>query len=973
MRHLDAYEVLQEKNIEDLNSNGILLRHKKSGAKVVVLENDDDNKVFYIGFRTPPKDSTGVAHILEHSVLCGSKNFPAKDPFVELVKGSLNTFLNAMTYPDKTVYPVASCNASDFQNLMHVYLDAVFFPRIYDVKNIFLQEGWHYELENDADELTVNGVVYNEMKGAFSSPDDVLEREIFNSLYPDTAYGVESGGAPEAIPDLTYEDFLAFHKNYYHPSNSYIYLYGDGDMAERLAWMDENYLSLFDSITVDSMPGEQKAFDRPMDLVKEYPISEEEEEADNTYLSYNAVIGTSLDKELYLAFQVLDYALVDAQGAPVKQALIDAGIGTEVYSTYENGIFQPYYSIVAKNANKEQKAEFVSVIEKQIEKMIREGIDKNALLAGLNSLEFRYRESDFGSTPRGLILGLQMFDSWLYDASQPFMHIEANDSFAVLKERIHSDYYENLLQKYFLDNNHKTIVTVLPKKGLTTKKDKAFAEKLAAYRNSLTEEEIKEIIRTTKELWEYQETPDSEEVLKCIPRLRREDIGKTVQPLINEERKIKDVPALFHNVFTNEIAYVKLLFFMDDLSPEYYPYVSLLKNFFNAFGTEHYTYEQLGYEVNKYTGGISPSTIYFQQEGKTDAFRSAFMLKGKVLYSEITKALDLMKEILFTSDFTDEKRMKEVINELKSRVQAKLLSAGHSTALGRAQSYYSEYGAMLDLCSGIGYYEFLADAEKNFAEKKDEIIHKMQELVSYLFRKENLFIDITATEEGYGLVEKEMEGLFGKLYDTPVEMKKSRVVPVKKNEGLTTSGQVQYVCRAGNFMKKGLPYTGTLRILKTIMGYEYLWTQVRVKGGAYGCMSGYSRCGDAFFVSYRDPNLSKTVQVFENAADFVKNFAAQEEEMTKYIIGTISDMDVPLTPSGKGARSLSAYLSGITEAILQKERDEVLGADAKDIRELAKYVEAFMSDECFCTVGNEDKIKGEKELFASVIPLFPGN
>ncbi|MBQ8262033.1 MAG: insulinase family protein [Lachnospiraceae bacterium] len=973
MRHLDAYEVLQEKNIEDLNSNGILLRHKKSGAKVVVLENDDDNKVFYIGFRTPPKDSTGVAHILEHSVLCGSKNFPAKDPFVELVKGSLNTFLNAMTYPDKTVYPVASCNASDFQNLMHVYLDAVFFPRIYDVKNIFLQEGWHYELENEADELTVNGVVYNEMKGAFSSPDDVLEREIFNSLYPDTAYGVESGGAPEAIPDLTYEDFLAFHKNYYHPSNSYIYLYGDGDMAERLAWMDENYLSLFDSITVDSMPGEQKAFDRPMDLVKEYPISEEEEEADNTYLSYNAVIGTSLDKELYLAFQVLDYALVDAQGAPVKQALIDAGIGTEVYSTYENGIFQPYYSIVAKNANKEQKAEFVSVIEKQIEKMIREGIDKNALLAGLNSLEFRYRESDFGSTPRGLILGLQMFDSWLYDASQPFMHIEANDSFAVLKERIHSDYYENLLQKYFLDNNHKTIVTVLPKKGLTTKKDKAFAEKLDAYRNSLTEEEIKEIIRTTKELWEYQETPDSEEVLKCIPRLRREDIGKTVQPLINEERKIKDVPALFHNVFTNEIAYVKLLFFMDDLSPEYYPYVSLLKNFFNAFGTEHYTYEQLGYEVNKYTGGISPSTIYFQQEGKTDDFRSAFMLKGKVLYSEITKALDLMKEILFTSDFTDEKRMKEVISELKSRVQAKLLSAGHSTALGRAQSYYSEYGAMLDLCSGIGYYEFLADAEKNFAEKKDEIIHKMQELVSYLFRKENLFIDITATEEGYGLVEKEMEGLFGKLYDTPVEMKKSRVVPVKKNEGLTTSGQVQYVCRAGNFMKKGLPYTGTLRILKTIMGYEYLWTQVRVKGGAYGCMSGYSRCGDAFFVSYRDPNLSKTVQVFENAADFVKNFAAQEEEMTKYIIGTISDMDVPLTPSGKGARSLSAYLSGITEAILQKERDEVLGADAKDIRELVKYVEAFMSDECFCTVGNEDKIKGEKELFASVIPLFPGN
>ena len=467
IEELTAYEVLEKREISDIGSMSYLLRHKKTGARIALLSNDDENKVFYIGFRTPPADSTGVPHIIEHTVLCGSKDFPVKDPFVELVKGSLNTFLNAMTYSDKTLYPVASCNDKDFQNLMHVYLDAVFYPNIYKEEKIFRQEGWHYEMEDADAPLTINGVVYNEMKGAFSAPDEINDREVVNSLFPDTAYGVESGGDPDVIPTLTYEQFLAFHEKYYHPSNSYIYLYGNMDMAEKLAWIDEMYLSRFDSLTIDSALTLQKPFERPVVVKKEYPVMEGEALENNTYLSYNMVVGTSLDKELYFAMQILEYAICSASAAPIKLALIHKNIGTEVYSVYDNGIYQPYFSIVAKNANDEQKDAFVETIEDELKRLVREGIDKKSLLAGLNYYEFRYREADFGSYPKGLMYGLQMLDSWLYNDNMPFDMIEAIDLFQTLKERINTDYYEKLIDRYLIHNQHKSVLVLSPKEGLT--------------------------------------------------------------------------------------------------------------------------------------------------------------------------------------------------------------------------------------------------------------------------------------------------------------------------------------------------------------------------------------------------------------------------------------------------------------------------------------------------------------------------
>ena len=484
---LKAYEILEKRPMKDLNSEGIILRHKKSGAKIAVISNDDENKVFYIGFRTPPEDSTGVAHIIEHTVLCGSEKYPVKDPFVELVKGSLNTFLNAMTYPEKTIYPIASCNDKDFQNLMSVYMDAVFHPNIYRYEEIFRQEGWHYELEDKEAPVTINGVVYNEMKGAFSSPDDVLNRQIMNSLFPDTTYANVSGGDPVHIPELTYEEYLDFHRRYYHPCNSYIYLYGNMDVAEKLAWMDEEYLGKYEAIDLDSEILLQKPFEKPVEVTHKYSISSTESEEDHTYISYNTVIGTALDEKLYVAFDILDYALVSAPGAPLKQALIDAGIGSEITGGYDGGTLQPTFSIVAKNTNPQEKEHFLSVIRETLEKLVKEGLNKKALLAGINSAEFRFREADFGQFPKGLLYGIQCLDSWLYDEMRPFLHLEAVDTYRFLKEQVDTGYFEELIEKYLLHNPHASVVIVEPEKGLNAKQEAKLEQKLAAYKAGLTD------------------------------------------------------------------------------------------------------------------------------------------------------------------------------------------------------------------------------------------------------------------------------------------------------------------------------------------------------------------------------------------------------------------------------------------------------------------------------------------------------
>lgn len=972
---VQAYELIKEEPIGELNSQAYILEHKKSGARIFLLSNDDENKVFTIGFRTPPADSTGVPHILEHSVLCGSRKFPAKDPFVELVKGSLNTFLNAMTYPDKTVYPVASCNDQDFHNLMDVYMDAVLHPNIYANPKIFLQEGWHYELESEDSPLTINGVVYNEMKGAFSSPESVLERHISSVLYPDTPYAFESGGDPDVIPALSYEEFLRFHQTYYHPSNSYIYLYGDMDMEKTLSWLDDAYLNEYDRKEIHSEISFQKPFGESKEETIYYPITDEENEEEGTYLSLSMVTGTDLDPLLYVAFQILDYALLGAPGAPLKQALLDAGIGSDIFGGYDNGLLQPYFSVIAKGARLEQKEQFLQVISDKLEQMAKEGINRKSLQAGINYFEFKYREADYGRYPKGLMYGLQCFDSWLYDEKDPLMHLKYEKTFELLKEKMEEGYFEELLRRYLIENPHRASIDVVPKKGLLAEKEAKLAEKLQAYKDGLTGDEIQRLVEQTKELKQYQEEPSSQEELEMIPMLSRQDIKKEAAPLYNQPYQVEEIPVLHHNLFTAGIGYLRLLFNTQGMTEEDLLYVGLLKSVLGFVDTAHFTYQELFDEIHIHSGGLNTGVVTFsrldEKEDLSDGdFTGHFEFRIKALYEKLEFSFSIIEEILLSSKLEDEKRLQEIIGQLKSRSQMSLQAAGHQAAVLRGFSYFSQAGCYGELTGGITFYHFVEDLDKHFQEKKGEIIANLKRVKDLLFVRENLLVSYTADEKGYQALPGYLGAFARKLGGKGTGRKGYQFVPAKKNEGFKCSSQVQYVAVCGNFKNAGLPYHGAMKILKIILDYDYLWIHLRVKGGAYGCMSGMSRNGEGYFVSYRDPNLEKTLEVYEKLPEYVEQFDVDEREMTKYIIGTVSNMDTPLSPCDKGARSLSAWMAGLRYETLQKEREQVLGAQPEQIRALAPAVRAILGEHALCVVGNDGKIESEKELFGEVKNLF---
>ena len=968
---LKAYELVSTTDLKDIKSTGYILKHKKTGARVMCIENDDDNKVFYVGFRTPPEDSTGVPHIIEHSVLCGSKKYPAKDPFVELAKGSLNTFLNAMTYPDKTVYPVASCNEQDFKNLCDVYLDAVFHPNIYEREQIFKQEGWHYEIEDEDSPITLNGVVYSEMKGAFSSPDDMLSRYVFDSLFPDTCYGVESGGDPDVIPELTYEQFLDFHKRYYHPSNSYIYLYGNADMNERLEYIDREYLSKYDRLDIDSSIALQEGFDKPCELVKDYPITNDEPEEQNTYLSYNAVISTSLDEKLYIAFQVLEFALLSSPGAILKQALLDSGICKDVQSIYENGVYQPYLSIIAKNSDLSKKDEFISIIKKVLTDTVTEGYDKKALLAGINLFEFKFREADFGHYPKGLMYGLTCLDSWLYDESRPFIHISSLDTFEFLKKAVETDYFEKLTKEYLLDNVHVSIVCLTPSRGMTSAKDKQLFEKLAAKKASMSAEEIQKLIGDTKALHAYQEEEDDEETLKCIPLLKISDIKKEAEDFVNEKSEVSGKTVLYHDIFTNGIGYLTVSFDVGKVPIELIPYVALLKAVLGMVNTKNYTYADLANEIFLNSGGITFGTSIYNDLNDIGNFVHHFELKAKVLYDRLPFAFDIFREVIFTSDLNDKKRLYEIIGMLKSRLQGAMMSSGHAVAMHRALSGISPSEMLTEKMGGIEFYRLIESLEADYDARFDELCGNLRKVSDLIFTKDNLvMVDYTAEKSQSDVLKKEVEAFAKSCPDGEGKPVVYDFTPRKFSEGYKTSAKVQYVAKAGTYRCDELQYTGALKVLKVIMGYEYLWNQVRVVGGAYGCFGSFTRNGKVTFASYRDPNLKRTLEIYDKAVDYLEGFNVSERDMTKFIIGTVSDLDFPLTPSSKGARSHDAFLCGDSFEKIQKERDEILGCTSKDISALSKYVKKMKDDECICVLGGEEEIEKEKDLFDRTESLF---
>lgn len=965
-----AYELLKEEKLEGLDSLGFIFEHKKTKARICFISNDDDNKVFYVGFRTPPKDSTGVAHIVEHTVLCGSDKYPVKDPFVELVKGSLNTFLNAITYPDKTVYPIASTNDNDYMNLIDVYMDAVFHPNIYKYREIFEQEGWHYEMEDENSDLTINGVVYNEMKGAYSSPDDVLNRQILNSLFPDTTYAIESGGDPKEIPNLTYEDFLAFHSKYYHPSNSYIYIYGNVDIDDLLEYLDTKYLRYYDYLEVDSEIKMQKPFDKPVEKTIDYSIAEDQEIENNAYLSYNVCIGDVLDPNMYRAFDILNYALVSAPGAPLYQALIDANIAEDVECSFESSQRQMFFSIVARGANEEDKDRFVEIIETTLEKEIKKGIDKKTLFASINGEQFRARELDFGSAPKGLIIGLQLLDSWLYDKNQPFLHLHSVEILEKIKSRVENGLFDYIADVYLLSNNHKSIVTLRPKQGLTGSDDEELRKHLAEVKSKLSKEEIKEIVEHTAYLKEYQETPSPKKDLEKIPMLSRLDLKREARPIDLSVHDEDGTTLLHHKVSTNGIHYFNMVFDISDVSAEWLPYVSMLERFIGLMDTEHYTYTDFTNEMYLHTGGISTNTAIYEVFDSPDECRVTFEVRSKFIYDEADAAKDLAMEMILHSDFSDEKRLKELITAEKSHMESNISSRGNMIAATRARCGFSKKAAISEAGSGITFYRFLVDLEENFDSRKEEVISKLNLLTKYIFSKSRLIVSSTGKAEVLSQAKRLAAEIKPLLSEERYDFGGFKFEEHEVKEALKDASQIQYVAMAGDFRKAGYEYNGAFKILNTILGYDYFWIKVRVQGGAYGCNMNSSRQGDLVFVSYRDPNLTETLKVFEETGDYLRNFTADDRDMTKYIIGTVSGMDTPLTPSQRGLRGLNCYMSGTTYENLQKVRNEVLDATVEDIRALAAPIDAAVAQRYICVVGNENVIEDNKEIFKEISSLY---
>lgn len=960
-----GFRVNAMSHIEEVNSDAYVMEHVKSGARLMYLDNDDDNKVFYIAFRTTPDNSKGVPHIMEHSTLCGSRKYPLKEPFVELAKGSLNTFLNAITWPDKTMYPIASRNDVDFHNLMDVYLDAVFYPNCLKNPQILMQEGWHYELENKEAPLTYNGVVYNEMKGALSSPEAIMEDRAMEKLFPDTTYGVESGGDPEVIPTLSFREFTEFHRRFYHPSNSYIYLYGDMNIDKTLEYLDGEYLSAFDRRNVDSMVKTQAPFGKRISVTAPYGIAENEDtEGKAIHALYNA-FNDHMSTMDSLAFRILNYVLIDMDGAPLKQAVLDAGLGSDLSGSYGDSYKQPVWIVEVTGSEVDKQQAFADVVDSTLRSIALKGLDKDMLEAALNRTEFTARENDYQGRPKGLFYGVRAMDLWLYDRD-PMEALRYIDDINTLRDNLKTNYFENLLLRYVIKNPHQVLITMKPEKGLTEKMNRETVEKLAAFKSSLSDEQLDKIMASTKALKERQASGETEEALETIPLLSRKDLKRTVEEEVLEKENVSGMDHFHFDVHTNGITYLNLYFPLSGLTEEDIPYAILLSTLLRSLSTTKHSYGELARLSNAYTGGMSFAVNGYGKVEDTNAYLPALTVRAKALTAKADKLLDLLGEVINHTLFTDTKRLKELILQEKSEWDMTAFSRGHSLVMTRLTSYFSRGGEFAEQ-SGLSYYYFLADLARKFDGEKEKLVTKLEEVSRKIFTRSGLFFETIGEEEEKKAVLSNLALLVDDMEEG--EKKEPRPFsfpPAEKNEAFRTSGKVQYVAKGGNFKSHGFAYTGALKVMETILRYEYLWKKVRVLGGAYGAFTQFLRDGTAILCSYRDPNLAETLKAYEDLPAYLENLTLSDREMTKYVIGTMAAAETQLTPSMKGERAMVHYLSGNTRESRMKIRDEVINCQVEDIRKLAPLVESVMKDPYICVMGSEDKIERDKALFDAV-------
>ena len=955
------YKFIEKRYIDDISSDVSIYEHIKTKAKICTILNDDDNKVFSIAFRTPPINDCGLTHILEHSVLCGSNKYPVKDPFVELIKGSLNTFINAFTFPDKTMYPVASKNLKDFNNLIDVYMDAVFYPNIYKKEEIFKQEGWHYHLENINDDITYNGVVYNEMKGAFSDPTQILGRNIINNLYPDNQYRFESGGDPKYIPDLSYEDFKNFHKKYYSASNSYIFLYGNLNMEEELEYLDEAYLSKMDYVEFDTRIIPSKGFKKPIYKEGYYEVNDDLE--NQTFLSYNVSLPTTLDDKLMIAVKILINALFDVVGAPLKEALVKANICMDVQTSFDDGLLQPTLSIIGVGGNKEDEEKFINIIDKELKEIIKNGLDKKTILSIINNYEFKEREKSFSASfPKGLDIIINSMSSWLYDDNNYYGKLDVIKYYKELKEGLENNYFEKIIEEYILNNNHKLYFKLIPSHDCNKLNDKELKDKLKKYKDSLSKDELLKLVDDTKKLIEYQQSETREEDLNKLPKLKISDIEKEPEWFNLDVKDKNGYKILFSNYPTNKILYLQLVFDISKINDEDLAYASLYSDLFRDLPTKSHSY----YELNQLIRNDLGSLTFNVQPYKTinNEAKISIGISTSLLIENLDFSLNIISEILDETIY-DEKRIKEKLDELYLNIKQSFVGSGHRVAYQRSLSYIDEYSHNLEITSGISYYKFIEDLDSNFDDKKDYIVNKLKNVVN-LLSKSTLMIRITGDEDIYNnTIDKVIK--YADRFPLNSEYKKNEFKPKPTREAIKTPFNVNYVSRTGLYNNK--LYNGSINVLENILSMGYLWEQVRVLGGAYGAMLRVSQTNTIGFSSYRDPNIDRTMKVYEDVLDFISKIDLTDDELLKYKIGSIGSKQTVLHNRDKALAAFSNYMAGITYDYKKKQREELLNANVND---LMKFKEAFkesLSYNNYVVLGNSDSIDKSKLEFDNIIEL----
>lgn len=940
-----GFRLLKKEKINDIDSMCYIFEHEKSGAKLFYAQNEDVNKVFFISFKTPPSNDCGSAHIMEHSVLCGSEKYPVKDPFNELEKGSLNTYLNALTYADKTMYPIASCNEKDFENLFKVYADAVFMPNVLKEKKIFMQEGWHYELENPEGELKLNGVVYNEMKGALSQPESVLENLNSRSLFGKTVYGFESGGDPEAIPELTFEDFCNFYNKYYYPSNSFIYLYGDMDAEKYMRYLSENYLNKFENnweaVRIPIITESAQKYAEGT-----YSIGEGMKKVNDSYFSLNYGVGLSTDIFMQFAMEVLCYVLFSTNGSPVKHRLIESGLCEDLEGWYDNSTYQMTLNVVGKNCRYEDKDKFKALVIDTLRDVSEKGIDKKLITSAVNYLEFIIREADFGYKPKGLAYGMRMMYGWLNGADAA-ESMKMYCHFDRIRSEAENGLFEKLIKEYILENEHSSFVIINAEEGLQSKNDRKTAEKLQKIKSNMSEAQINQVIKEAKELKEYQASPEKEEDLKKVPCLTLDEVDKKIK-IIKTEKTENGIVTVHES---NGIFYVKMMFSLDTLPKELISAASLLAECIGSIDTKKYGYADLPSEIAMYTGGIYSKCEVYERDGEIMPVLSVF---GKALERNADKLFEIMNEAVLNIKFDAADSLKKIIKELKIRTERNINENGHIAAVFRALSFCKKEYAYREYLKGIAFSDYISEADKDIT-KTAEMIKKAAGLI---FTADNAVSSVLCGES----FKNELNNMVSKFYEKmPVNKDKKLYSfdfePNPHSEGIITSSKVVYNAKAADFIKLGFEYSGKMNVFKNIINTEYLWNELRVKGGAYGCGCVFSRNGNLYFYSYRDPNIESTFETYNNTADFIEKMDFSKDEIEKYTLGAVNEIDRPKSCTDILETSTIRFMNGITDEMLQKSRDEMLSVNIEDIHGFGQLLKKAVSEKNMVTIGNESKIK----------------